>query len=494
MSYDAVIIGGGVSGLTSALLLSHFGQRVAVVERAAVSAPLIRGFRHGGVPYDTGFHYAGGLGEGEVLDRFLRFLGLSGQLTTVPFNSAGFDRLLDVERGFSFEFPCGEQSLRQALAAEFPQDRPAIDTFVRQVLAICDNLPYLNPRQAFGREEIFDSVQDVSLYDYLQRLTPNRQLQHVLSLHCLLHGVAPQQIPFRLHAAVVGPYFRSVHGFSGGGEQLAKAFDHALQQAGVDVYCRSAVRSIDVSLDRSVSGVELESGQMLKCRVVVNAADPRLLLSWLPQQVLRPVYRRRLNELQETSSAYILFARTAKRAPLLSRRNLYLSSLDSGAQLCPDELERRPFYLTATGDGECCGVMGIMPAPFSEVERWQSSRLGRRPDAYRQFKNCIQQRLLERLQRSVPELAAQLEEPFVATPLTLRDYMHSARGAVYGIQHQVSRYPLQATTRVGGLFLSGQALVAPGLMGAMVGAFYTCGAIVGHERILEELNRCNATE
>ena len=69
MSYDYLIIGAGASGLTSALILAQEGYRVALIERSPYLAPLLRGFSRRGVYFDTGFHYSGGLGRGEILDR-----------------------------------------------------------------------------------------------------------------------------------------------------------------------------------------------------------------------------------------------------------------------------------------------------------------------------------------------------------------------------------------------------------------------------------------
>jgi all-trans-retinol 13,14-reductase len=64
LEYDAVIIGGGVSGLTSALLQARRGRKTAVLEAGAALMPLMRGFDRNGVHFETGFHYTFGLGEG----------------------------------------------------------------------------------------------------------------------------------------------------------------------------------------------------------------------------------------------------------------------------------------------------------------------------------------------------------------------------------------------------------------------------------------------
>ena len=75
----------------------------------------------------------------------------------------------------------------------------------------------------------------------------------------------------------------------------------------------------------------------------------------------------------------------------------------------------------------------------------------------------------------------------LATPLTFRHYTGSPSGGVYGVKRRVGQFNPIPPTRVKGLYLTGQAVVLPGLMGAMVSAFVTAGSILGDEKILKEL-------
>ena len=497
MKYDAVIIGGGISGATCALVLSHFGCRVAVVEREAHVTPLLHGFVRHGVHHDTGFHYAGGLGPGEILDRFFRFLGLNQGMELYPLRAQGFDRIVDQSTSDVVEFSYGEQSWRDSLLAAFPREAAAINRFQQTVLSICDSLPYLNKEKTFGEDALFANSQDISLQAFVAELTQDRRLQAVLCMHCLLHGTPPDQIPLRLHAAVVGPYCRSVYGIRGGGRQLSQSFAASLQQANVDLYCGSRVTAMSVDPDNNITGVTLSSGQELVAAQVIHAADPRLLLDWLDEKCFRPVYRRRLTALQETQSALILFGQSARPVESLADRNLYLADLHLGTELFSASMAQRPLYLSSAGlelstdDGvaQRCGIIGIMPEDYRCYEPWQATRRGQRPEEYLRFKHERRGQMLERIEQAAPEVAQALQQPFLATPLTLRDYLHYPQGAMYGVSHQLARYPLQVATRVRGLYLSGQALAAPGLMGAMIGAFYNCGTLLGHQRVSEELRQ-----
>src|SRR5512136_789110 len=127
MKHDYVIIGGGVSGMTSALILAKQGFSVALVEKSRQLAPTVRGFIKKGFFFDTGFHYTGGLGTGEPVDLFFRYLGLSDALEKVPFREDAFDSFRCLKPPFDFYFPCGYHRIRERFYEVFPDEHATIN-------------------------------------------------------------------------------------------------------------------------------------------------------------------------------------------------------------------------------------------------------------------------------------------------------------------------------------------------------------------------------
>ena len=76
MNYDVIIIGGGLGGLECGFILARHGLNVCVLEQHTQVGGCLQTFRRKGVTFDTGFHYVGGLGEGESLYPFFRYFGL----------------------------------------------------------------------------------------------------------------------------------------------------------------------------------------------------------------------------------------------------------------------------------------------------------------------------------------------------------------------------------------------------------------------------------
>ncbi|MBI5017236.1 MAG: NAD(P)/FAD-dependent oxidoreductase [Deltaproteobacteria bacterium] len=487
MTYDAVVIGGGVSGLTTALILARNGQRVAVVETSPRTAPVLRGFSRRGVVFDTGFHYAGGLQDGGAFDLLLRYLGLADRLRRRAFDPEGFDVYRCREPEFELAFPCGYERIRERLVEAFPRERPAVEAYLGAVRRICAHLPFLN-LDASLRMEALDEDWEVTLAGFLDGITGDPALRAVLTFHCFLHGVPPEEVSLVTHAGVVGPLMEAAHGLVGGGLGLAEAFDAALAENGVDVHCGKGVQEILFSESGAVEGVKLEGGERLFGRACVSTVHPAQLVELVPPGVFRPAFVHRMRELEDTPSAFMLYGVTDRPVAELERCNRYFfPSPDPSWFRDESPLAGRPLYVTAAWTSEpepsARGFVALCPAPIGASVAWNGSRRGARPAAYDRFKAAATETLRHELEQRWPDLTRRIVHLEAATPLTLRDYAASPNGSLYGVKHSVTQINPQSRTRVPGLYLAGQAVASPGVLGAMISAFLACGNLVGHDEL-----------
>jgi phytoene dehydrogenase-like protein len=112
---------------------------------------------------------------------------------------------------------------------------------------------------------------------------------------------------------------------------------------------------------------------------------------------------------------------------------------------------------------------------------WLLSTSGRRGNDYLSAKR----RLAEELIREAEEYFGTFTGASILdtyTPLSMRDWVNSPGGSAYGVLRSSSRMLATALlnrTAVQGLYLAGQNVVAPGIIGTIMGSFSTVKLLLG---------------
>jgi all-trans-retinol 13,14-reductase len=313
-------------------------------------------------------------------------------------------------------------------------------------------------------------------------------------MHCLLHGSSPREVTFLYHSSVIGSYYESIHSVAGGGRNLVAAFEKELANKGVTLFCGQGAQSIFLDSSGHFAGVLLENGDRIEAKECFATIHPTLLLDLLPEGSFRPARRRRIANLDETPSAFIVYAESPGGFDILDRSNLIICE-DGESDVFGDDgqSDGLPLFITrgeTINSGHSRGVIIISPLSYDDVKRWEHSRTSRRPGDYYDYKEEKASGILEFLSKSCPDLPSDLRVVATSTPLTIRDYVNTPRGSLYGVKHKAGQYNPLPMTKVGGLYLGGQAVTGPGVLGAVMSSFLSCGAVFGHEHLQKELCRC----
>ena len=100
---NTAVIGSGISGLTVAALIAKKGRDVILLEAAKRPGGSIRRFYRKGLPFDTGFHYTGGLGDKGALKVIWNYLNVTSYLDIIPFPPKACDELFIEPKGINFK-------------------------------------------------------------------------------------------------------------------------------------------------------------------------------------------------------------------------------------------------------------------------------------------------------------------------------------------------------------------------------------------------------
>ncbi len=471
---DTIIIGGGVAGLACALLGARRGEHVLVVERSGHLSPALYGFVRRGTYVDSGFHYAGSVGPEGLTRYLLQELGLAGLLDSTMYVPDAVDHVRFLKPAFDFSFRQGWESLDQDLCRAFPSDSRGVRSFLTQVRSLWEQSRTLFMRCRGGKPGTsFPSV-GCSLQEALHACTGDPVLQGLLSAHGMLYGVSAKETSLLFHSQVAGSYYESACLVRGGGRVWVEAIEKALGDAGVEWRCGREVSRICLNPQGAFAAVELETGERLPADRCISTIHPKQMLEMVPPNAFSPAYRKRVLALEETPSAVVLYGRCHSASV---SGNLYLVSeprLIADWMYLP--VEERPLFVSLPLGGS--GASVICPARLADVPGGGADRSRTRSSDYHDWKGRLTDRLMERLSCYAHDLVGDFEPLDMATPLTFRDRLGSPEGGLYGIKHRIMDMPLLPRTGVKGLYLSGQAVVAPGVLGALCAGFFTESCLV----------------
>ncbi|HEX5276772.1 MAG TPA: NAD(P)-binding protein, partial [Fluviicoccus sp.] len=119
--YDALIVGSGIGGLTTAALLSDLGWKVAVFEQHYTAGGYTHSYERNGYEWDVGVHYIGDMGTDTMSRRFMDYLS-GGKLDWAPMDPE-YDRFFIGDKVFNAV--AGKAEFRANLLKDFPQEAAA---------------------------------------------------------------------------------------------------------------------------------------------------------------------------------------------------------------------------------------------------------------------------------------------------------------------------------------------------------------------------------
>lgn len=486
----AVVIGSGIGGLASAILLARDGWKVTVLEQHTRAGGCLHRFFRQGVGYDTGFHYVGSAAPDQTFGRMMRHLGVYDQLRWNRFDDDGFDVLCfpDLE----LAIPASPARWTARLTAAFPHEAEGLAAYAAlQHEAV----------GAYGWYQLDATVpghailpwEQRSLASVLDELFTDPRLKAVLAGQAPLYGVPPRDAPFGLHAVVTDHFLSGAWSIEGGGDRLARALVGRLRALGGALKLRARVTHIEVA-DRMATAVITEDGRRFDADLVVADIHPKLVLDLLPGGTMRPAYVERVRASRAGLAHIGLYLRVdGDLSPLRANRYRYRTwDLDhAAAGATPGDLPM--MYLSWPGRHDPQGshgdvVLGILPCRWELFSAWADSSPQARPAEYLALKARLLDDALAALREDFPAWRVRSAE--ASTPLSTRHFLNVPEGATYGLYHsvdQMGRYRLPVATRVHGLLQVGQCVAFPGLCGATLSAYIALSPLLGEQRLMEEL-------
>ncbi len=517
-SYDAIVIGSGMGGLTTAALLSDLGKKVCVLEQHYTAGGFTHSYEREGYEWDVGVHYIGEVGAPTRTRKMFDYLS-SGNLKWAPMD-AEYDRFYVGDKVFNAK--AGKQEFRDNLLRQFPNEQQAIDRYLELLDRSGDALsalgmgrgmpgwlrvlakPWLNRKMRGAYSKL--------TWNVLSELTDDADLIATLCGQWGDMGLPPKRSPFIAHAMIARHYLYGGFYPVGGSWRIADTIIPKIQAAGGEVFTYAKVEEILVE-DGKVAGVLMRDGHRIDCDCVISSAGvDNTINHLLPAEVAeRSGYKRRIRDVQPSVAhlgVYVGINGTAEELDL-PRTNFWIypsNDYDAGLDAFLEDPEA-PFpvvYISFPSAKDpdyenrhpgTSTVEIVAPAPYEWFEKWRDETWGKRGDDYETLKDELGERLMETLYEKVPQLRGKVGYFEVSTPLSTNWFGGYQQGELYGLAHTRERLNqnwLRPKTNIPGLWLTGQDTLTCGVTGAMMSGLITTMSMVGAKQMAPLMRRIYA--
>ncbi len=258
MRYDAIIVGGGIAGLTSAAFLTKNGYKILLCEKEEKVGGLVSSFYYDGFLFDAGVR---GILDSGIVKPMLKQLDLDVEFVKSIVTIGIEEEFIRVENTASLN------EYREMLIKLYPDNKNDIDLIINEIEKIMDYMDILygieNPLfkdLKNDKEYLFKTlfpwlfkfllkslkIKDykVPVNDYLRQLTDNQSLIDIISQHFF------QETPASFALSYFSLYLNYEYPLRGTSDLVEKLRDYIKKTAGI-IKLNKKIEKID-STNKSI--------------------------------------------------------------------------------------------------------------------------------------------------------------------------------------------------------------------------------------------------
>ena len=303
--YDIVIIGSGLGGLVSAIILAKEGYSVCVLEKNQQYGGNLQTFSRDKVIFDTGVHYIGGLSEGQNLNRYFKYLGILDDISLKKMDEDGFDIITFDDDPVEYKYAQGYENFSKSLLKQFPGEEAAIRAYCQKMIETCDSFPLYRMQKSkpyYENTAIFEE----NAKEFIDSITDNEKLRAVLAGSSLLYAGDGDRTPMYMHALAVNSYIESSYRCIRGGSQITKALLKKFREYGGKAIKRQEVTRIETE-NGVATAVYTSAGKTIYGNMFISNVDPKMTLNMIDHDLFRKSYVNRIEAIESTVAAFTLY-------------------------------------------------------------------------------------------------------------------------------------------------------------------------------------------
>jgi len=491
---NIVIIGGGLGGLITAIILQKNNYNVTIVEKNSRVGGLLQSFKRKGCIFDTGMHYIGSLDKGQVMHKIFNYLNILDKLELNRMDADGYDIFKIVDK--EYKFPFGWDNFTKQMLEYFPHEEKAIIEYVRKVKEVANSHDLYNLRLPIKFDFSSTTSLEQGFFDFIKGITNNIELQSVFSAFNSIYAGKKDSSSLYMHSVIHNYYNNSAYKIKGGGEVVAKALESEFKKLGGKVFVNQKITKFSFE-NKKITSVISAKKDIFKADIFISNMHPSLTAKLIDSSVVRKSYKNRMLGLKNTISTFGLHVKLKNNNFPSMNYNFYryLNNDVWGVDSYSEKTWPSEYFIYTPVVEKGCNTSKCFSAytymKFAEVEKWSSSDVKNRPQEYKDWKEQKSRELLDIIELDFPEIKGNIDYVEALSPLSYKDYINNVEGEMYGVEHDFKNAlhsHIFPSTKVKNLFLTGQNINMHGMLGVALGSMLTANEFISIKSIVEEIN------
>ncbi len=497
--YDVVIVGSGLGGLVSGVILAKEGKRVCILEKNNQYGGNLQTFVREKTIFDTGVHYIGGLGPGQNLHRYFKYLGIIDGLRLQKMDDDAFDVISFADETREFPHAQGYENFVRQLARYFPGQKDSIAQYVQKLADTCEAFPLYNLKS----EGKYDAdILALNAKQTIGSLVSDPTLAAVLAGSNFLYAGIADKSPFYLHALSVNSYIQSAWRCVNGGSQITRQLVRQFRENGGEIFKYRQVVSFETQ-GKAVSSAVLKDGLKVSADLFVSNIELKTTLDLVGREHFRKPFYDRIKALDDVISAFSVYLVFKPDSFAYINHNYYhFKNTDAVWGAHDYDAHSWPKHymvsMNATSRSRefADGMTILTYMKYEDVRPWAetfntTAEQNDRGQTYEEFKARKAEILLAEVEKKFPGIRDCIQSMHTSTPLSYRDYIGSHHGSMYGYVRDSGdpmRTFVPVKTKLDNLYLVGQSVSVHGVLGVTIGAVATCCEILGKDYLMDKIN------
>ena len=408
-TYDAVIIGAGISGLVCGCYLAKAGMKVLIAEQHDKPGGYCTSFRRGEFIFDAAAHSFGGYREGGIVRKVFRDLGLENKLQIKRFDPSDIFTTPDHKISFWNDTT---KTISEFQAA-FPDEKDTIGKFFFLLNAEPKSLIHLRR---------------LTFKDLLDKYFKNDTLKAILAFPLWGNTGLPPSLISAFIAIRVYNEFHIDGGYypDDSMQSLSDALSNKFKEFGGELLFLSLVKEI-ITKDNIVNGIILENGAFIQSKYVISNCDAtQTFIKLFGKRIITNHLLKKLRGMIYSLSMFVVYLGIDKFLTNLPYpgSNLWILPHYSIEDMYLSAKKRRlnnvkEFMMRISPNRRA--ISAYFHAPFKNKNYWENNK--------DRFLNLAINKMEEHM---MPGLSEHIVHKEAATPYTLYRYTLNYKGASYG--------------------------------------------------------------